>query len=251
MGGVWVSPATPMHVPLVGNDVSVMMTAMRIDASELLCDYSMVAQQPLDAKSTLSTSVELPDVPEPSMLVAQDVNNLPAHFNSTSTRSQTRRDRRRRNLFLAIQNEDEQDEKDEPKVNRLKVGDYCGVKLDSCKAETCQVYSRKMGEVYSKCHCKVVASDTSSDGTDYMLLVQHVGNDDLQEWMSSTDDRIIRSKAETYCRHGRICNYMVRKDNCVKHSKEAGASDFCHARACIEATERRILLRSPQLVDPR
>merc|ERR1712039_1052178 len=72
-----------------------------------------------------------------------------------------------------------------------------------------------------------------------IILVQHVGNEHLQEWMPITDDRIIRNKVEKYCQHGRVCNYMVRKGICGKHSMEPGESPFCHEPGCADDKHRR------------
>jgi len=106
---------------------------------------------------------------------------------------------------------------------QLRVGQFIGVKCSGCIRVDCTTTSKKTGSSYQKCHCEI----KQVKGT--QLLIHHVANSDVDDqWMEKADPRIVRSKDEKWCSHGRLCNHTVRGHIC----KYGNDCLFCHDASC-------------------
>merc|ERR1712217_903002 len=84
-------------------------------------------------------------------------------------------------------------------------GSYIAIQNSSCARKECQVTSKKTGACYQKCHVYVNKSTCGQ------VLIQYMNNERADEWSEHNDARIIVEKDEKWCKHGKICNRMVRQ----------------------------------------
>jgi len=115
---------------------------------------------------------------------------------------------------------------------KLSVGTFIGVTFSACTRAQCSVQSVKSGASYQKCHCEI----KQSTGT--QVLIHHVAESNMADvWLDQSDARLVISKDERWCRHGRLCNKSVRGRTC----KNGSDCRFCHDPACVAALKKAIV----------
>jgi len=114
----------------------------------------------------------------------------------------------------------------------LRAGDFIGVKSNLCDRAECTVYPKTSQAPYQKCHCEI------KDIKKHKALISYAHGGINDEWVGLSEGRIVLDKDEFRCKHGRVCNRMVRGRVCTKPECK---SRFCHDPGCVATSNARKL----------